>query len=115
MTEILNHHNNALQARLEEVKTLPLAEQLLQYGIGISEVLAFISAKRQIWKAFQEGPRLTKLSRIFRMKECNHLPSQLLGTIILVELPNSLAIAVISDIKRHKKISNNMHYRSTFL
>jgi hypothetical protein len=62
MAEILNHHNNALQARLEEVKeTLPLTEQLLQYGIGISEVLAFMSAKRQIWKAFQEGPRLTKL------------------------------------------------------
>src|SRR5215469_5875723 len=34
-----------LKARLEEVKdTLPLAERLLQYGIGISEVLAFMSA-----------------------------------------------------------------------
>jgi hypothetical protein len=34
-----------LRARLEEVKdTLPLAEQLLQYGIGFSEVLAFLSA-----------------------------------------------------------------------
>ncbi|MGB8936763.1 MAG: hypothetical protein WCC17_16855 [Candidatus Nitrosopolaris sp.] len=32
-------------ARLEEVKdTLPLAEQLLQYGVGINEVLAFMLA-----------------------------------------------------------------------
>ena len=34
-----------LRARLEEVKdTLPFAEQLLQYGVGINEVLAFMSA-----------------------------------------------------------------------
>jgi chromosome segregation ATPase len=34
-----------LRARLEEVKdTLPLAEQLLQYGVSISEVLAFMLA-----------------------------------------------------------------------
>ena len=33
-----------LEGRLEEVKeTLPLAEQLLQCGVGISEILAFIS------------------------------------------------------------------------
>ena len=36
---------HSLRARLEEVKdTLPLAEQLLQYGIGINEVLAFMLA-----------------------------------------------------------------------
>jgi septation ring formation regulator EzrA len=34
-----------LKARLEEVKdTLPLAEQLLQYGIGVNEVFAFMLA-----------------------------------------------------------------------
>ncbi|MGC2570476.1 MAG: hypothetical protein WA364_03115 [Candidatus Nitrosopolaris sp.] len=34
-----------LKARLEQVKdTLPFAEQLLQYGVGISEVLAFMLA-----------------------------------------------------------------------
>ncbi|MGB6530416.1 MAG: hypothetical protein WBF33_20110 [Candidatus Nitrosopolaris sp.] len=34
-----------LRARLEEVKdTLPFAEQLLQYGVGINEVLAFMLA-----------------------------------------------------------------------
>ena len=34
-----------LRARLEQVKdTLPFAEQLLQYGVGISEVLAFMLA-----------------------------------------------------------------------
>jgi hypothetical protein len=37
-----DHDRFALEARLEEVKdTLPLAEQLLQYGIGINEVIAF--------------------------------------------------------------------------
>ena len=36
---------HSLRARLEEVKdTLPMAEQLLQYGIGINEVLAFMLA-----------------------------------------------------------------------
>jgi hypothetical protein len=36
---------STLKARLEEVKdTLPLAEQLLQYGVGINEVLAFMLA-----------------------------------------------------------------------
>ncbi|HXP52474.1 MAG TPA: hypothetical protein VN922_21155 [Bacteroidia bacterium] len=35
-----DHDRLALEARLEKVKyTLPLAEQLLQYDIGISEVL----------------------------------------------------------------------------
>jgi hypothetical protein len=34
-----------LRGRLEEVKDiLPLAEQLLQYGVGINEVLAFMLA-----------------------------------------------------------------------
>jgi hypothetical protein len=38
-----DHEQLALEARLEEVKdTLLLAEQLLQYDIGISEVFAFI-------------------------------------------------------------------------
>ena len=55
-----------LRARLEEVKdTLPLAEQLLQYGIGFSEVLAFLSAvdeKADMESTFKRG-RLTRLSR----------------------------------------------------
>jgi hypothetical protein len=38
----VDHDRQNLEARLEEVKdTLPLAEQLLQYGVGINEVLAF--------------------------------------------------------------------------
>jgi hypothetical protein len=38
----VDHDRQNLDARLEEVKdTLPLAEQLLQYGIGINEVMAF--------------------------------------------------------------------------
>jgi hypothetical protein len=43
-----------LRARLEEVKdTLPFAEQLLQYGFGINEVLAFMLAVDE--KADMEG------------------------------------------------------------
>jgi hypothetical protein len=42
--EMDNDRQN-LEARLEEVKdTLPFAEQLLQYGVGINEVLAFMLA-----------------------------------------------------------------------
>ena len=38
----VDHDRQNLEARLEEVKnTLPFAEQLLQYRVGISEVLAF--------------------------------------------------------------------------
>jgi hypothetical protein len=50
----VDHDRQNLEARLEEVKDmLPFAEQLLQYGVGINEVLAFKLAamKRQIWKA----------------------------------------------------------------
>jgi hypothetical protein len=40
-----DHDRQNLEARLEVVKdTLPYAEQLLQYGVGISEVLAFMLA-----------------------------------------------------------------------
>jgi hypothetical protein len=43
-----------LKARLEQVKdTLPFAEQLLQYGVGISEVFAFMLAVDE--KADMEG------------------------------------------------------------
>ena len=43
-----DHKRLALEARLEEVKnTLPFAEQLLQYGVGINEVLAFMLAVDQ--------------------------------------------------------------------
>jgi hypothetical protein len=43
-----------LRARLEQVKdTLPFAEQLLQYGVGISEVFAFMLAVDE--KADMEG------------------------------------------------------------
>jgi len=38
----VDHDRQNLEARLEEVKdTLPFAEQLLQYGVGINEVVAF--------------------------------------------------------------------------
>jgi transcriptional regulator with XRE-family HTH domain len=38
-----DHDRQNLEARLEEVKDiLPLAKQLLQYGVGINEVLAFM-------------------------------------------------------------------------
>jgi transcriptional regulator with XRE-family HTH domain len=38
----VDHDRQNLDARLEEVKdTLPFAEQLLQYGVGINEVVAF--------------------------------------------------------------------------
>ena len=41
----VDHGRQNLEARLEEVKdTLPFAEQLLQYGVGINEVLAFMLA-----------------------------------------------------------------------
>jgi regulator of replication initiation timing len=41
----VDHDRQNLEARLEEVKdTLPFAEQLSQYGVGISEVLAFMLA-----------------------------------------------------------------------
>jgi hypothetical protein len=38
----VDHDRQNLEARLEEVKdTLPLAQQLLQYGVGINEVITF--------------------------------------------------------------------------
>ncbi|HXP49209.1 MAG TPA: hypothetical protein VN922_04600 [Bacteroidia bacterium] len=38
----VDHDRQNLEAKLEEVKdTLPFAEQLLQYGVGINEVVAF--------------------------------------------------------------------------
>jgi hypothetical protein len=41
----VDHDRQNLEARLEEVKdTLPFAERLSQYGVGISEVLAFMLA-----------------------------------------------------------------------
>ncbi|MFZ0220065.1 MAG: hypothetical protein WAM42_00055, partial [Candidatus Nitrosopolaris sp.] len=41
----VDHDRQNLEARLEEVKDmLPFAEQLLQYGVGINEVLAFMLA-----------------------------------------------------------------------
>jgi hypothetical protein len=41
----VDHDRQSLEARLEEVKdNLPFAEQLLQYGVGISEVMAFMLA-----------------------------------------------------------------------
>jgi hypothetical protein len=41
----VDHDRQNLEARLEEVKdTLPLAQQLLQYGVGVNEVLAFMLA-----------------------------------------------------------------------
>ena len=44
---------------------------------------------------------------IFGMnKAITLLPSQLLGTIILAELPNSLSIAVISDTCRVERLFN---------
>jgi hypothetical protein len=50
----VHHDRQNLEARLEQVKnTLPLAEQLLQYGIGINEVMAFKLAVDE--KADMEG------------------------------------------------------------
>ena len=50
----VDHDRHNLEARLEEVKdTLPFAEQLSQYGVGISEVLAFMLAVDE--KADMEG------------------------------------------------------------
>jgi archaellum component FlaC len=41
----VDHDRQNLEARLEEVKdTLPFAEQLSQYGVGINEVFAFMLA-----------------------------------------------------------------------
>jgi hypothetical protein len=40
-----DHDRLALEVRLEEVKdTLPFAGQLLQYGVGVSEISAFMLA-----------------------------------------------------------------------
>jgi hypothetical protein len=50
----VDHDRQNLEARLEEVKdTLPFAEQLLQYGVGINEVLAFMLAVDE--KAYMEN------------------------------------------------------------
>jgi hypothetical protein len=41
----VDHDRQNLEARLEEVKDmLPFAEQLLQYGVGVNEVFAFMLA-----------------------------------------------------------------------
>ena len=55
-----------LKARLEQVKdTLPFAEQLLQYGVGISEVFAFMLAvdEKADMEGISRGVRLTELLR----------------------------------------------------
>jgi hypothetical protein len=60
----VDHDRQNLEARLEEVKdTLPLAEQLLQYGIGINEVIAFKLAVDE--KAYMENiPRWTAAFKV---------------------------------------------------
>src|SRR5215467_12472013 len=50
------------------------------------------------------------------MKECvTLLPNQLRGTMILAELPNSLAIAVISDTWRVERLFNNVPLLTCFI
>jgi transcriptional regulator with XRE-family HTH domain len=60
----VDHDRQNLETRLEEVKdTLPLAEQLLQYGVGISEVLALMLAVDE--KAYMENiPRGTAAFKV---------------------------------------------------
>jgi hypothetical protein len=60
----VDHDRQNLKARLEEVKdTLPFAEQLLQYGVGINEVVAFMLAVDE--KADMDGiPRGTAAYKV---------------------------------------------------
>jgi hypothetical protein len=65
-----------LRARLEQVKdTLPFAEQLLQYGVGISEVFAFMLAVDE--KADMEG--ISRGAAAFKIMEDIRDYSQLGG------------------------------------